>query len=111
MNARTSVAAATSVLEVPGNQAMPDPSPGPTQRLIGMVEQMLARNAVTRPVSVDDALTEAGLSSLDMVNLMLAVESEFDILIPSADITPANFRSIASIEALILGIRARTAAR
>jgi acyl carrier protein len=69
-----------------------------------MVEEMLAKNAVTRPVSVDDQLSEAGLSSLDMVNLMLAVEAEFDIMIPASDISPANFRSISTIEALVTRI-------
>jgi acyl carrier protein len=36
-----------------------------------------------------------------MVNLMLAVELEFDIAIPQSDITPENFQSCASIEALV----------
>jgi acyl carrier protein len=36
-----------------------------------------------------------------MVNLMLAVEVEFDISIPQTDITPDNFRSVASVEALV----------
>ncbi len=49
----------------------------------------------------DDDLRSAGLSSLDMVNLVLAVESEFDVSIPDADITPARFRSIATIAALV----------
>jgi acyl carrier protein len=45
-----------------------------------------------------------------MVNLMLAVEVEFDIAIAQSDITPENFHSLASIEALVghtLGQRAR----
>jgi hypothetical protein len=44
---------------------------------------------------------EIGLSSLEMVNLMLAVEGEFDAKIPDADMTPANFRTVARIEALL----------
>ena len=47
-------------------------------------------------------LSELGISSLRMVNLMLAVEVEFDIAIPQSDITPENFHSIGSIEALVL---------
>jgi acyl carrier protein len=70
-------------------------------RLLALVVGILARNSVDRPVSVDDQLTAAGLSSVDMVNLMLAVEAEFDIEIPAAEISPANFRSIATIENLI----------
>ncbi len=36
-----------------------------------------------------------------MVNLMLAVELEFDIAIPQSDITPENFQSLSSIRALV----------
>ena len=36
-----------------------------------------------------------------MVNLMLAVEAEFDVKIPDRDMTPANFRTVARIEALV----------
>jgi acyl carrier protein len=46
-------------------------------------------------------LTACGLSSLDLVNLMLAVETEFGLKIPDRDMTPANFRSIARIDALV----------
>ena len=36
-----------------------------------------------------------------MVNLMLAIEDEFGIEIPQRQMTPANFRSISTIEALV----------
>ena len=36
-----------------------------------------------------------------MVNLMLAVEAEFDLEIPQAEMTPENFRSIETIETLV----------
>jgi len=42
-----------------------------------------------------------------MVSLMIAVEAEFNITIPASDITPANFRSISTIEALIVRIATR----
>ena len=58
-------------------------------------------DALDGSVGRDDDLPEAGLSSLDMVNLMLAVEAEFDLKIPDRDMIPANFRSIARIEALV----------
>jgi acyl carrier protein len=41
------------------------------------------------------------MSSIKMVNLMLAVETEFDLTIPQGDITPENFRSVATVEALL----------
>ena len=80
-------------------------SPGlPRDRLVEMVSEILLKNSIARPVSIDDQLSAAGLSSLDMVNLMISVEAEFDIMIPGSEITPANFRSISTIESLILRI-------
>ena len=73
----------------------------PRGRLVRLVEQLLAGNAILRSVAPDDGLTAIGLTSIDMVNLMLAVEAEFDITIPQAEITPENFRSVASIEAMV----------
>jgi len=35
------------------------------------------------------------------VSLMLSIEVEFDLSIPQSEITPQNFRSISSIEALV----------
>jgi acyl carrier protein len=48
-----------------------------------------------------DDLREAGLTSMDMVNLVLAVELEFGLMIPEISITPTNFRSVAAISSLV----------
>jgi acyl carrier protein len=40
------------------------------------------------------------------VRLMLEIEAAFDIAIPDADLTPENFASLASIEALVRRLRA-----
>ncbi len=91
-----------------GNDEMPGGSTGlPRDRLIELVMQMLSKSSISRAPSIDDQLSEAGLTSLDMVNLMIAVEAEFGITIPASDITPANFRSISTIEALIVRIANR----
>ena len=73
----------------------------PMDRVTALVRQLLAKRSVGRPVGRDDDLTESGLSSLDMVNLMLAVEAEFGVKIPDRDMTPANFRTVARIDALL----------
>jgi acyl carrier protein len=73
----------------------------PTNRIAALVNRMLSERSLRFPALPEDDLRSAGLSSLDMVNLVLAVESEFDVSIPDADITPARFRSIATIAALI----------
>lgn len=62
---------------------------------------LLGKQAATMVVGPDDGLVDAGLGSMDMVNLMLAVEAEFDLMIPATDITPRNFRSIASIATMV----------
>jgi acyl carrier protein len=40
-----------------------------------------------------------------MVSLVLSVEAEFGIKIPEREITPTNFRSIATIETLVAHLR------
>jgi acyl carrier protein len=76
-------------------------SDSPRDRVEDVVQRLLAERSISRPVSSDDDLREVGLTSLDMVNLMLSVEAEFDLEIPEIDITPANFRSISTISSLV----------
>ena len=73
----------------------------PSERIEALIRAMLAKRGIDRAVGRDDDLSEVGLSSLDTVNLMLAVEAEFDVKIPDRDMTPAHFRSVARIEALL----------
>ena len=75
-----------------------------TERVAQLVRQLMAKRSIDRSVGYDDVLSECGLSSLDMVNLMLAVETEFDIKIPDRDMTPSNFRSIAQIDKLVCAL-------
>lgn len=70
-------------------------------RITSTVLNLLKQRSVTRPIGPDDDLREAGLSSLDMLNLVLAIEGEFDLMIPESAITPANFRTISAIGSLM----------
>ncbi len=70
-------------------------------RIAALVRQILAKRGLDRSVGHDADLSEAGMSSLDTVNLMLAVEAEFAVKIPDRDMTPANFRTIARIDRLV----------
>ncbi len=73
-----------------------------TERLATLVKQVLGEGAaIPDPLPLDAQLSDLGISSLKMVNLMLAVEIEFDISIPQADITPENFHSLSTINALV----------
>jgi acyl carrier protein len=78
--------------------------PSPAERVAALVQQLLAKHGIAGAVGRDDDLAPIGLSSLDTVNLMLAVEAEFDVKIPDHDMTPANFRTIARIDALVCGL-------
>jgi acyl carrier protein len=77
------------------------PNPQLRDRLLRLVAQILGKPDAAASLPVDGRLSELGMSSIKMVNLMLAVEVEFDVTIPQSDITPDNFRSVASVEALL----------
>lgn len=72
-------------------------------RLLVLVESILEQNAITAQLTLATLLVDAGLTSMDMVNLMLAVEAEFDFTIPQSDITPENFQSVETLKALVVG--------
>ena len=71
------------------------------ERVVAVVQRLVSERSITRPVSSDDTLTEAGLTSLDAVILVLLVEDEFKIEIPTSELTLANFRSIFTIGRLV----------
>lgn len=76
-----------------------------TKDVFHIVQRILAQRSIDQSITADDDLREAGLTSLDMVDLVLSVESELDVKIPEAAITPANFRSISKINALVTTLR------
>jgi acyl carrier protein len=73
-------------------------------RVVDIVRDILARRSIDRPIQDDEDLREVGLNSLDLVNLMLAVESELDLKIPESEMTLKNFRSIAAIRVLVASL-------
>jgi acyl carrier protein len=70
-------------------------------RIVDLVTSILAENSITAGVTADAHLVDIGLTSMDMVNLMLGVEAEFDFTIPQDKITPENFQSVATLERLV----------
>ena len=78
------------------------------ERVIAIACRMLVKRGNNTIPASNDNLREAGLTSLDMVNLMLAVEAEFDIEIPQSAMTPDNFDTIRAIETLV-SVTARAA--
>ena len=76
-------------------------NPSVQERVISLVTNILSTNSIVVDVLPGSRLADIGMTSMDMVNLMLAVEAEFDMMIPQADITPENFQSPQSIERLV----------
>ena len=46
-------------------------------------------------------VADLGLTSLDIVDIIVSFEDEFDIEISGRDIVPENFANVATIEALV----------
>jgi acyl carrier protein len=72
-------------------------------RVTILVTSILAQNGASTDVAPDAKLVDVGLTSMDMVNLMLGIEAEFDFMIPQDLITPENFQSVATLERLVAG--------
>ena len=71
-------------------------------RILDLVKAILKQNAIAAEVLPDSRLVDVGLTSMDMVNLMLSVEAEFDFTIPQAEITPENFQSVKTLQRMIV---------
>jgi acyl carrier protein len=72
-------------------------------RVLALVKTILEQNAIAAEVDPESRLVDVGLTSMDMVNLMLGVEAEFDFTIPQSEITPENFQSVKTLELMIVG--------
>ena len=71
-------------------------------RILTLVKAILEANAIAADVRPESRLVDVGLTSMDMVNLMLGVEAEFDLTIPQSEITPENFQSVEALERMIV---------
>ena len=70
-------------------------------RIVVLVKGILEQNAVAAEVTPAAKLVDIGLTSMDMVNLMLSAEAEFDFTIPQDQITPENFQSVETLERMV----------
>lgn len=75
---------------------------GVQSRTLALVKAILEQNSIVVEFDPDSRLADIGLTSMDMVNLMLGVEAEFDFTIPQSEITPENFRSVGTLERMIV---------
>jgi len=72
-------------------------------RIAALVKAILDQNGIAAEIRPEARLVDIGLTSMDMVNLMLGVEAEFDFTIPQAEITPENFQSVETLERMVAG--------
>ena len=79
-------------------------------RVLALVKSILQQNAIAAEVDSKSLLVDVGLTSMDMVNLMLGVEAEFDFTIPQSEITPENFQSVETLQRMIVSQLAPTTA-
>ena len=80
-------------------------------RLLALVRSILDQNAIVADLDPQTLLVDVGLTSMDMVNLMLAVEAEFDFTIPQSEITPENFQSVETLQRMVVAqLRSKTIA-
>lgn len=70
-------------------------------RITRLVKGILEQNSLAVEITPQTKLVDAGLTSMDMVNLMLGVEAEFDFTIPQSEITPDNFQSVETLERMV----------
>ena len=71
------------------------------RRIVVLVQTILEQSSIAADVLPCSRLVDVGLTSMDMVNLMLGVEAEFDFTIPQAEITPENFQSVETLERMV----------
>ncbi|MEU3011403.1 acyl carrier protein [Nocardia asteroides] len=70
-------------------------------RIIAIVLAHTSLGAAGTVLGNDTDLWAAGMSSVHSVNVMMAVEDEFDIEFPEELLTRATFASVASIAAAV----------
>ena len=81
--------------------------------MIDQIRQILAeqgRLPVADSIDVDADLFEAGMSSHASVNVMLAIEDEFDIEFPDSMLKRSVFESISSISGALEELGAEVSA-
>lgn len=83
-------------MQTPSNAAR-----GVSHVLVDLVQGLLADNGSQRPIAMNARLSDLGVTSIQMVSLMLSIESEFQVTIPPAEITPENFHSIDAISEML----------
>lgn len=70
-------------------------------RVATIVVSIARQHAANCDLAPTDSLIDGGMTSVAMVDLMLAVEREFNLTIPDKELSAENFSSIAALDALL----------
>ena len=84
-----------------GSIVLDQVSLGYRDRLTAIVKDVIGDHPLARPDRISESLAEAGLTSLDLVKLVLGIEREFGVSIGGDDMEPENFQTLDSLEALV----------
>ena len=66
-------------------------------QILDILSDIVDDNVESCTTLIDDGV----LSSLDIIQLIGALNDEFDISIPATEIVPANFNSVAAMAAMV----------
>lgn len=75
-----------------------------TNTVMSVLNEVRPVQSNGQPYGETSNLTDAGFTSMEMVNVMLGIEAAFDMMIPQEFITPENFTSGASIAKMVAKI-------
>jgi acyl carrier protein len=67
------------------------------EKVMAVLQRLLSERSIREMPSPETNLLTFGLTSLDMINLVLSLEAEFDLVIPEGSISPKNLLSISAI--------------
>jgi acyl carrier protein len=70
-----------------------------------LVRDLFKDLGLPRPPHIGEDLRDAGLTSLQLVDLVFLVEDRCAVSMPDTEINPQNFRSIKSIAEMVARLR------
>ena len=76
------------------------------ERLGAIVRAIVEGQPFGRPDRLDGDLREAGLTSLDLVKVVLAIETEFGLTLDADDMHPENFQTLDAMEGFVARLQA-----
>jgi acyl carrier protein len=74
------------------------------EKIRGILKEYASLERDAYALRMDDDLYEAGMTSHASVNVMLALESEFDVEFPDQMLTRSMFESIESMQSAVEGL-------